>query len=179
VRFAILDWGPSFLTEMKGVDITQAGWIVAGYEVFGIAGMLVGGWLMDHVFKGRGGRAAFFYMAACTVAIFLFWKLPSDSPYIYASLLSAIGFFIYGPQALVGTMAANIATKRVAAAAIGLTGIFGYLSGILSGWGLGYVVDHSGWSTGFLVLIFAGLAGTLFFAMTWNATGPRLAQKEG
>ncbi|MEA3286060.1 MAG: MFS transporter [Candidatus Marinimicrobia bacterium] len=177
VRFAILDWGPSFLTEMKGVDITQAGWIVAGYEVFGIAGMLVSGWLMDHVFKGRGGRAAFFYMAACTLTIYFFWSIPSDSPYVYASLLSAMGFFIYGPQALVGTMAANLATKRVAAAAIGLTGIFGYLSGILSGWGLGYVVDQSGWSTGFLVLIFAGLAGTFFFALTWNAAEPRLEHK--
>ncbi|MBT4129881.1 MAG: MFS transporter [Candidatus Marinimicrobia bacterium] len=174
IRFAILDWGPSFLIEMKGVDITQAGWIVAGYEVFGIAGMLVSGWLMDRVFKGRGGRAAFFYMLACTIAIYLFWRLPSDSPYVYASLLSAIGFFIYGPQALVGTMAANLATKKVAAAAIGLTGLFGYLSGILSGWGLGAIVDSRGWSQGYLILIFAGLAGTILFALTWNAVGPHI-----
>ena len=178
VRFAILGWGPSFLTEMKGVDITQAGWIVAGYEVFGIAGMLVSGWLMDRVFKGRGGRAAFFYMLACTISIYLFWRLPSDSPYVYASLLSAIGFFIYGPQALVGTMAANLATKKVAAAAIGLTGFFGYLSGILSGWGLGTVVDHSGWNQGFLLLIFAGMAGTFFFALTWNAVGPHIKKNK-
>ena len=174
IRFAILDWGPSFLIEMKGVDITQAGRIVAGYEVFGIAGMLVSGWLMDRVFKGRGGRAAFFYMLACTIAIYLFWRLPSDSPYVYASLLSAIGFFIYGPQALVGTMAANLATKKVAAAAIGLTGLFGYLSGILSGWGLGAIVDSRGWSQGYLILIFAGLAGTILFALTWNAVGPHI-----
>lgn len=170
VRYAILDWGPTFLTEMKGVDITQAGWIVAGYELFGIAGMLVSGWLMDHVFKGRGGRAALFYMLACSFAIFLFWKLPSDSPYIYAALLSSIGFFIYGPQALVGTLAANLATRKVAAAAIGVTGLFGYLSGILSGWGLGSIVDRSGWDSGFGVLVFAGLAGSFFFALTWNAS---------
>jgi len=178
IRFAILDWGPSFLIEMKGVDITQAGWIVAGYEVFGIAGMLVSGWLMDRVFKGRGGRAAFFYMLACTIAIYLFWRLPSDSPYVYASLLSAIGFFIYGPQALVGTMAANLATKKVAAAAIGLTGLFGYLSGILSGWGLGAIVDSRGWSQGYLLLIFAGLAGTILFALTWNAVGPHMKKNK-
>ena len=178
VRYAILDWGPTFLTEMKGVDITQAGWIIAGYEIFGISGMLVSGWLMDKVFKGKGGRAAFFYMIGCTISIYLFWRIPSDSPYVYGSLLGAIGFFLYGPQALVGTIAANLATKRAAAVAIGLTGFFGYLSGILSGWGLGYIVDHSGWNTGFLLLVFAGLAGTLLFVLTWNATGIRIVKSK-
>src|SRR5260221_8704180 len=45
----------------------------------------------------------------------------------------AAGFFDYGPQCLIGLAAANLA----AATAAGLTGLFGYLSTILSGWGLG------------------------------------------
>ncbi|SHE64878.1 MFS transporter, OPA family, glycerol-3-phosphate transporter/MFS transporter, OPA family, sugar phosphate sensor protein UhpC [Mariniphaga anaerophila] len=169
IRYAILDWGPTFLTEMKGVDLQKAGWLVAGYEGFGILGMLSSGWMMDKVFKGRGGRAALIYMAICSVAVFFFWKLPNESPFFYGILLCVVGFFIYGPQALVGIIAANLATKKAAATAIGLTGLFAYLSTVLSGWGLGYLVTHHGWSLGFLLLVISGVAATVFFAFTWNS----------
>ncbi|WP_321995539.1 MFS transporter [Draconibacterium orientale] len=169
VRYAILDWGPTFLTEMKDVELQKAGWLVAAYEGFGILGMLSSGWMMDKVFKGRGGRAALIYMLVCSIAIFFFWRLPQESPLFYGLLLCVIGFFIYGPQALVGIIAANLATKRAAATAIGLTGLFAYLSTILSGWGLGYIVDNYGWSLGFLILVASGLMATIFFVFTWNA----------
>lgn len=169
IRYVILDWGPTFLTEMKGVDLTHAGWLVAGFEVSGILGMLSSGWLMDHVFQGRGGRAAFIYMLTCTIAVLLFWKLPFHGTFFYSLLLNIIGFSIYGPQALVGIIAANLGTKRAAATATGVTGLFGYLSTIISGWGLGVIVTHGGWSMGFLTLVIAGIAATLLFAFTWNA----------
>lgn len=168
IRYAMLDWGPTFLTEMKGIDLKQAGWLVAGYEGFGILGMLSSGWMMDHIFKGRGGRAAVIYMLVCTVAVFLFWRLPDESPLFYGILLCIIGFFIYGPQALVGIIVANLVSKKAAATAIGLTGFFAYLSTILSGWGIGYMVTHSGWDIAFMSFIGAGVISVLFFALTWN-----------
>ncbi len=169
IRYAMLDWGPTFLTEMKGIDLKKAGWLVAGYEGFGILGMLSSGWMMDHIFKGRGGRAAVIYMLICTVAVFLFWHLPDESPLFYGIILCVIGFFIYGPQALVGIIVANLVSKKAAATAIGLTGFFAYLSTILSGWGIGYMVTRSGWDTAFLTFIGAGVVATLLFALTWNA----------
>uniref|UniRef100_UPI003216C628 MFS transporter n=1 Tax=uncultured Draconibacterium sp. TaxID=1573823 RepID=UPI003216C628 len=169
IRYAILDWGPTFLTEMKDVELQKAGWLVAGYEGFGILGMLSSGWMMDKVFKGRGGRAALIYMLICTIAVFFFWRLPQESPLFYGMLLCVIGFFIYGPQALVGIIAANLATKKAAATAIGLTGLFAYMSTILSGWGLGYIVEQYGWPMGFLILVIAGVIATVFFVFTWNS----------
>jgi len=168
IRYSILDWGPTFLTEMKGINLTKASWIVACFEGSGILGMLSSGWMMDHVFKGRGGRAALIYMVICTIAVFLFWRLPLENPVIYGILLCIIGFFIYGPQALVGVIVANIVTKRAAATAIGLTGFFAYLSTIISGWGIGMIVTHGGWDLAFKVFIGAGIAAAIFFAITWN-----------
>ena len=48
----------------------------------------------------------------------------------YTAILCLAGFFIYGPQALVGIHAANLATKRAAATAIGLTGLFAYADAV-------------------------------------------------
>lgn len=168
VRYVILDWGPTFLYEMRGIEIQHSGWMVAGYEVAGILGMLSSGWLMDRVFKGRGGRAALIYMLLCTVAIFLFWYMPGESTLFYTVLLLLIGFFIYGPQALVGIIVSNIVSKDLAATGIGLTGLFAYLSTILSGWGIGMIVTNMGWDTAFLILLGAGGAASLFFLLTWN-----------
>jgi OPA family glycerol-3-phosphate transporter-like MFS transporter/OPA family sugar phosphate sensor protein UhpC-like MFS transporter len=86
-----------------------------------------------------------------------------------AFLLGAVGFLIYGPQFLVGVMTADIVSKRAAATAIGLTGFFGYLSSLLSGWGLGHLVDTYGWDSGFLMLIASALAAAICFAFCWNA----------
>ncbi len=179
VRYAILDWGPTLLTQTKGVNLKQAGWFTAGYEFAGIAGMLVGGWMMDKVFKGRGARACFFYMLMCGVCVFALWKLPPGASFQAAIVMCGAGFFIYGPQCLVGVIAANLATKRAAATAIGLTGFFGYLSTIASGWGLGKLVQVSGWKYGFYAMIMATLLAAIMFAIAWNAYRPIISQKTG
>ncbi|RKY61307.1 MAG: MFS transporter, partial [Candidatus Neomarinimicrobiota bacterium] len=97
IRYSVLDWGTTFLMESKGVDITQAAWIVGGYELTGIAGMLVGGWAMDKLFKGFGGRTCAIYMALCALFIFLFWRLPIQSVMLNGLLIWGAGFMIYGP----------------------------------------------------------------------------------
>lgn len=168
IRYSVLDWGTTFLTESKGVDIAQAAGIVGGYEIAGLLGMLVGGWAMDKLFKGYGGRTCTIFMALCTLFIFIFWKLPVQSIALNGLLLWGAGFMIYGPQCLVAVIAANMVPKSAGAAAVGLTGLFGYLSTVLSGWGLGAIVDNYGWNIGFMMLVLASIAAMLCFILLWN-----------
>jgi hypothetical protein len=84
-------------------------------------------------------------MALAGVSVFLFWKIHTQSELVITGLLCATGFFVYGPQCLLAIACANLATKRAAATAVGLTSIFGYASTVLSGWGMGYLVHHYGW----------------------------------
>src|ERR1019366_6799219 len=79
VRYAVLDWGPTFLTEMKDIKLTSAGWMVAAFEASGEAGMLVCGWLTDRFFGGRGARVCVISMALAGLFVLLFWKLPTHS----------------------------------------------------------------------------------------------------
>lgn len=169
VRYAVLDWGPTLLHEAKGFQMKTTGWMVASFEISGIIGMLISGWVTDYVFGGRGARTCVFYMLMCTLSVFLFWKLPGTSWFASTALLCMAGFFVYGPQCLVGIIVANLATRRAAASAVGLTGLFGYLSTVLSGWGLGKLVDHKGWNAGFAALIGFAAVGTFLFALAWTA----------
>ena len=181
VRFAVLDWGPKFLQEARGLSLSDAGWSVATFEIFGIIGMLVAGWVTDKWFKGRAHRTCVFCMLGAAVFMGAFYMLPSSAPMsVLIIVLAMAGFFIYGPQALIGIAAANQATKSAAATANGVTGIFGYLSVFVSGLGVGAMVDwinrnHAGqgWDAVFILMIGMAVVGMLIFLAMWKvkATG--------
>jgi phosphoglycerate transporter family protein len=168
-RYAVLDWGPTLLTESKGISLSHAGWMVATFEIAGITGMLAAGWLTDRVFGGRGARMCVICMSLAGLFLFLFWKLPAASPAVATFLLGGAGFFIYGPQALVGITAANLATKHAAGTAVGFTGLFGYLSTILSGWGLGLLAEYYGWNIALGTLVGIAAIGGALFLLAWPA----------
>jgi len=169
MRYGVLDWGPTLLHESKGLAIHRAGWMVAAFEIAGLVGMLAAGWLTDRWLRGRAVRMCVICMALATVFFFLFWKIPHQPVWLATLLLGASGFFIYGPQALVGIAAANLATNRAAATAVGFTGLFGYASTLLSGWGLGRLVELHGWNAGLAMLVGTGFIGTVLFLFAWPA----------
>lgn len=168
LRFAVLDWGPTLLKEMKGFSLLHAGGMVIAFEVSGLVGMLLAGWATDRFFGGRGPRTCVFCMIGATAALLLFWQLGA-TPLVATLCLGLAGFFIYGPQALIGIAAANLATKRAAATAAGFTGLFGYASTLVSGVGLGWLVQTSGWDTAFAALLAMGGLGALMFILAWPA----------
>ena len=97
IRLTILDWGASFLTETKGMDIAEAGGLLATTEILGgTMGMLLAGWLSDKLFASKAHRTCFFCIVFATLTFFLFWKCDSVVLAFIALVLSA--FFIYGPQ---------------------------------------------------------------------------------
>jgi phosphoglycerate transporter family protein len=169
VRYAVLDWGPTLLTEAKHVSLAHSTWMVSAFELSGLLGILLCGWLTDNVFGGRGLRSCFVYMVMTAVSLLLFWKCTGQSKILSTVFLCSAGFFIYGPQALVSIAAANLATKRAAATAAGMTGFFGYASTVLSGWGLGKLVDLYGWDAGFAALMLAAIMGAILFMLGWRA----------
>lgn len=177
VRFAVLDWGPTFLKEARGMSLTGAGWTVAVFEIFGILGTLASGWFTDKFLAGKAHRACVFCMVGVAIFMTIFFFLPASSPmWLMVITLAMAGFFIYGPQALIGIAAANQATNRAAATANGLTGLFGYASGIVSGVGVGAMVDYfsrtnpaHSWDYVFVGMIGVALIGMLVFLTMWRA----------
>ena len=171
VRFAFLDWGPTMFQQWLGVTPSESGWIAGGFELCGLGGMVLSGWACDRYFKGRAARVSLVCMLLALVFVGFLWMWKSyELPLVGCIFfLLLIGFFIYGPQALVGIAAANIATKDAAASAVGLTGLFGYASTVLSGWGFGYVAEHYGWNYVFIGLFAAAIIGVGVMGLLWKA----------
>ena len=168
IRLTILDWGASFLTETKGMDIAEAGGLLATTEILGgTLGMLLAGWLSDKLFKSKAHRTCFFCVVLATLTFFLFWKCESMVMSFVYLVFSA--FFIYGPQALYGVCASQQATKYAAGTGNGIVGIFGYLSSVVSGVIFGSMAETGGWDSVFPIAIIFGIAGAAAIGLMWNA----------
>ncbi|OBU09458.1 glycerol-3-phosphate transporter [Photobacterium aquimaris] len=167
IRYGVLDWAPVYLGEAKGFTVDKSSWAYFLYEWAGIPGTLLCGWISDKLFKGRRAPAGILFMALVTIAVLVYWLNPAGNPSIDMMALVAIGFLIYGPVMLIGLYALELAPKKAAGTAAGLTGLFGYLGGAVAANALlGYTVDHFGWDGGFIVLTGACVLAIFFFIIT-------------
>ena len=170
VRFAVLDWGPTFLQD-RNVPLSAelAGWTIAIFEIAGCAGMVCAGWVSDRVFGGKTQRMCAVEMLLVAVCMCFLHFLPeSADPIVVLVLLSITGFFLYGPQALLGVAAVKQATKKAASSAVGLLGFMSYLSVVVTGAGLGLFSDKFGWENLFILMACFALIGASLAAVLWN-----------
>lgn len=168
VRLGVIFWAPMFLHELKNASLSQAGWQVASYEVLGLAGGIASGWMSDKIFQGRRGPVASVFMFCLAGALSLFWKMPNEYEILSMIILALAGFFVAGPQVLVGVATADFSNKKAVGTANGFSGLFGYLGSALAGVCVGWIVDNSGWDGVFLFFIISALLGAVFFSLTWN-----------
>ncbi len=169
LRMGVLDWGPKFLTEDRGMNINGAAWSVAVFELTAIVGTIFAGWASDHIFKGKSHRMCLFSMIGACLFLGIFALVPGLPTLLSTLVLALSGFCIYGPQALIGIGAANQATKEASATANGLAGICGYVGSALSALGVGIIADNFGWKWVFVTFIAVGIIGALIFLAMWTA----------
>lgn len=170
VRFAVLDWGPTFLMNRANpLSPEMAGWTIAIFEMAGCAGMVIAGWASDRFFDGKAQRVCLIELVIVAILLLVLQFLPEDSsPILLLVLLALAGFFMYGPQTLVGVVAFKHATKKASATAIGFIGLTSYASVLFTGVGLGWYSDHFGWDTLFLLMAGVSVIGSIIAAFLWN-----------
>lgn len=177
VRYGVLDWAPTYLSEEKAFDMNKSSVAYFLYEWAGIPGTLLCGWLSDKLFKGRRGPAGFVFMLGVLIAVLVYWFNPAGNSVVDMICLIAIGFLIYGPVMLIGLQALDFVPKKAAGTAAGLTGLFGYLGGTVTANALmGVIVDASGWDAGFMLLTASCVVAALVFALTWNVRGQEVVK---
>lgn len=154
VRTAVNDLTLPYLVEL-GYDRVLASASVMWFEIGGFIGGLVAGWCSDMFFQGR--RVPFMLLCAIGMAVtlFCFADLPPANTcsikYCY-SLMASIGFFVFGPQMLIGLAAAEYVDKKAAGAANGFVGCWAYVGAAVTGAPLGLIIDYS-WDSYYWILI--------------------------
>jgi len=122
------------------------------------------------VFRSRYKQVNAISLVALALCMYLFSRTGSAHPVLDLCLLLGIGFFVEGPQSILGGVGAVDAggSTRVASAAAGLVGVLAYTGASLSGVGTGVAIDTWGWPGAFWLWIGCALVGLLLCVFFWH-----------
>ncbi|WP_186646514.1 phosphoglycerate transporter protein PgtP [Fluviispira vulneris] len=170
IRVAINDWTMPYLMKQKGYTSSMdAGKVIFAFEIGGVFGSLAAGWLSDKLFKGGRGPVNFLYTVFVTILISIFWQMSVSNLYLDILIVGALGFFIFGPQMLIGIAAVELSHKKAAATSTGFIGWIGYLGAFVAGGPVGIIIDKFGWNSFFIVTIACGIFACLFLSFLYAA----------
>jgi OPA family sugar phosphate sensor protein UhpC-like MFS transporter len=179
IRTAVNDWSMLYLIEVKGYNALTAGFCVCWFEIGGFLGSLAAGWSSDLLFKGRRNPVNILFTIAILFLILGFRMYTVSIPVLDAVFLFLFGFFIFGPQMLLGMAAAELSHKKAAATATGFAGSFAYLGAAAAGAPLGVITKNWGWDTFLATLFVCAVAAALLLAPLWSIkTNPREEERE-
>ncbi len=154
VRTAINDWGNLYLTEQHDYSLITANGALSLFEIGGLIGSLVAGWGSDKWFGGNRGPMNLIFAIGVFLSVAALWLMPVTHFIFQSAGFFAIGFFVFGPQMLIGMAAAECSHKDSAGAATGFVGLFAYMGAALAGYPLALIINQFGWA-GFFVAISA------------------------
>ena len=118
---------------------------LGSFPLLGIAGTICAGVISDKIFKGQRAPVNLIYLLGVVLSLVLLkFNTISNLDFV---LIGLLGAFTYGPQMMIGGLCAvESSSKKVASAATGFTGTFGYVGAVLSSGGTGFLVDRFGWN---------------------------------
>ncbi|MDR2664503.1 MAG: MFS transporter [Puniceicoccales bacterium] len=177
VRMGFFNWAPTFLQEARGSTPIASSFQSAFFEISGIFAGIFAGYISDRWAGGRRNAVCTVFMALLILSLFIFWLAPCGQQLVDSILLIVIGFFVYGPQSLAGIAGAEFGSGRAAATANGLTGFFGYMGAIFSGFGVGLIIDNFGWNQAIFFYICCAAASLFFFSLNWSRTAQSGSRK--
>ncbi len=166
-RYSMLDWGPTYLKEVKHASLEQGGISTAIYELGGIFSTLLMGWLSDKA----GGRRGMITVL-CMVPVFLAFGgilyAPAGMLWLNITLFGIVGFFIYPPVMLLPVMGLDFTSKKAIGTAAGFIGLFGYLGRTVQGKMLGTLAERYGWNVSFYAILVSTFLGIVILSWTWK-----------
>lgn len=132
LRYALDSWLPSFLT-IQGLDPAQSSYYSMGFDIAGLAGTIVAGFMLDKWFRGNWAALSL-VLGIGAIGGYLSVMYLGTSPIKVALCYCIVGFMLYGPDMLLSSAGA----VEIAGAKNGVA-----IAGIVNGLGsIGPVVQE-------------------------------------
>jgi len=165
VRYAIWSWAAFFLEDKFKLSGKAANIYSIAFDVCGIPGVFLTGYLSDKYFASRRAGIALVMMLGMTAATALLIAFGGTSVTAFVVLLGVVGFFLYGPDALLsGAGAMDIGSRRAATFAAAVISGFGSMGPIVQEVIVPRVYDQktSGMGPVFAILFVSAAAAAVF-----------------
>ena len=168
IRYALWSWAPYLLKLNFGLDTDDAGYLSTVFDVAGVAGVIVCGYLSDKLFENKRAKVAFLFIIGMAFGTLVLYTLGATSVLMFTISLGLIGFTLYGPDALMtGAGAIDVGSARRATMAAGIINGMGSVGSVTQELVLGSVLESQPPETVSAILLGAavGAAGCLAFLL--------------
>ncbi len=164
IRYAIWTWVPYLLAKNYAMDGDDAGYMSTLFDLFGIAGVIICGYISDKYLNSRRSGVSIVFLIGMFLSCFLLYSIGQNSLLVFGISISLIGFFLYGPDALMtGAAAQDIGNERGATLSAGIINGMGAIGSVVQSLVIGKMYDDSGGDVGpiFMLLVGSALAAVL------------------
>jgi sugar phosphate permease len=188
IRQGMTSWLVFYLIAEKGAkDSAEAAARLTGLELGGLFGSLLAGRLSDRLVKtakpgqghvGRRVQVARGYLLGVAAALTALWWAPAASWQAQWISIFMVGFFLYGPQMLIGLMGAEVVGVDSVGASEGFLGWVAYGGAAFAGLPLSLLVKQLGWDIFFKTLIVTSIVAFVFMSTLSNAKSNAQLEQE-
>lgn len=168
VKDGIALWGPTLLMETQGLEITAAANLVVFIPLMNFAGILMAGWLNQHI--GHQEKLAIAILLLASIGTILgLGRAESFGPVPGMILLGASSALMYGTNTLLlGVIPMGFARYNKVSTIAGFLDFCSYLAAGLGASITGLVVDSQGWKGIFILWIAASILGAASIYVSWH-----------
>lgn len=174
-RYSMMDWGPTYLREVKQANINKGAMAVLVLELSAIPPTIFFGWVSDRI-GGRRGMVATLCMLPIVAAFAGIITAPPGYLWLDYLMLMVIGCFVYPVLGLITVAALDMVSKKAIGAAAGFIGLFGYIGRLVQSKGFGRVLDQYttshgveyAWVVVLYTIVVCAIIATLLLALLWK-----------
>ncbi len=132
IRYGVWSWATYFLKNNYQLSNSRAALFSTVFDVVGITGVIATGWLSDRYFASRRSEVSLIMLLGMVGATALLMAFGGTSVTVFVILLGAVGFTLFGPDALLtGAGAIDIGSRRLATFAAATISGFGSLGAVV------------------------------------------------
>ena len=162
-RMTFINWGPTMLQEARGSSSFFSGHMMALFDLSGIVGALVVGYLSDKYFRNKRSVPAMLCMLCVVLLNLLFLYIPKNSIILNVICLGGLGAFMTAPIVLINALIAGHIDGKAVASAIGFSGTMGYFGTALAGFGTARIAETLGWNAVVVFTMSAAFIASILF----------------
>jgi sugar phosphate permease len=176
IRYSILFWFPYYMTKVLGYEKSTAGYHSISFEVGGVLGSIVVGWISDKYFPGRRRQIASVMVLLLAIALFGYVQVASISKMMNFIGMALVGFCLFGPDTLIaGAAAQDIGGKYDVGKAAGFVNGVGSVGAIFQGLVTSEVSAKYGWNTLFYLFVAMAVVSSVVLLLGKNRPEPQAA----
>ncbi|MBY0123547.1 MFS transporter [Bacillus sp. S/N-304-OC-R1] len=172
INWGLLSWMPTYLVNVRGLELLKLGWIAAIPGLAAIIGTFGAGYLLDKLPKGKEYIYGIVSSACVGILLYLMFKASSVTEFmVYQTIIMIFGAFliIFLPTNVLKTVPTEIVGSTM-----GFVSFGGQLAGFVTPIAIGFIVEASkgSFDAAFWLLIGFAIICTLSFISFFIKSGP-------